>query len=287
MWTNAAMVVLPGLAALAILAARGALSPRAFAAAPPRRVRLGFLDLLIGVALMILGGMLARALLAWLAPSLLPAAGPETLAPLDRTRRLLVVQFCSQGIVLPWLIVRAAAEPGGFRELGLIPRHPFAEARSALLALLAALPLVNLASSVMQVIGRAIGHPAPAIDHELLMLLRDSPTPGVIAMLAVSAAVVAPLFEEVIFRGLLQGVLVTLLGTNHRWRAVLLAAALFAAIHIPEVTWHALPSLFILGIIFGWLYERTGSLLPGVLVHAGFNAINLVLALHAASPPPI
>jgi len=43
--------------------------------------------------------------------------------------------------------------------------------------------------------------------------------------------------------------------------------------------WQVLPSLFVLAVVLGWLYERTGSLLPSVLVHMGFNAINIALAV--------
>ena len=68
---------------------------------------------------------------------------------------------------------------------------------------------------------------------------------------------------------------------RNRWLVVLSAAALFALIHLgPQVAWQGLPVLFVLGIFLGWLYERTGSLWPGIVLHAGFNAINFVLVWH-------
>jgi membrane protease YdiL (CAAX protease family) len=40
------------------------------------------------------------------------------------------------------------------------------------------------------------------------------------------------------------------------------------------------PTHFAMGLIFGWLRMRTGSLLPGMLLHAAWNAANIVLELY-------
>ena len=64
-------------------------------------------------------------------------------------------------------------------------------------------------------------------------------------------------------------------GGNAGGRVVAAAAAVFALVHAEVVSWHALPGLFVLGVVLGWVFERTGSLLPCVLIHAGFNALNL------------
>jgi membrane protease YdiL (CAAX protease family) len=45
-----------------------------------------------------------------------------------------------------------------------------------------------------------------------------------------------------------------------------------------------LPGLLVLGVVLGWLYERSGSLLPCVLVHAGFNALNIAMVLAGPGP---
>lgn len=272
-----AILALLALTSLAILRVNGVFSPRAFDAAPPRRAELGLIDLFIGLALIFLGMYLADALLGWLAPHLLASTQPADLAPADRIRKMIVVQFCSQGIILPWLISRAASLPDGFHGLGLLPRRPFREIGRGLIALAAVLPIVGLSMAAMQVIGRRFGHPAPAINHELLKLISGSSSTTTIALLTLSAAVLAPIFEEALFRGLFQSVLVNLFG-GRRWPALLTVAAVFAALHLGQTTWHALPALFILGATFGWVYERTGSLLPGIVAHMGFNSLNLLLA---------
>ena len=75
----------------------------------------------------------------------------------------------------------------------------------------------------------------------------------------------APLCEEFIFRGLLQGGLRRSLPA---WQAIVFSAALFAIVH-PSLS--MLPVL-LLGLCAGWAYERSGTLAAPMLVHAGYNA---------------
>ena len=75
----------------------------------------------------------------------------------------------------------------------------------------------------------------------------------------------APLCEEFIFRGLLQGGLRRSLPA---WQAIGLAAALFAIVHPPA----AMLPVFVLGLCTGYAYERSGSLLAPMLTHALYNA---------------
>ena len=90
---------------------------------------------------------------------------------------------------------------------------------------------------------------------------------GIELVLAMTGAVAAaPIGEEVIFRGLLlQGLLrrgVAVLP------AVVAAAAIFSLCHVNIV---GLPALFELGVVFGLLYVRTRSVLPGMVAHLGSN----------------
>ncbi|MGX9699736.1 CPBP family intramembrane glutamic endopeptidase [Janthinobacterium lividum] len=78
----------------------------------------------------------------------------------------------------------------------------------------------------------------------------------------------APLCEEFIFRGLLQGGLRRSLPA---WQAIGIAAALFAIVHPPA----AMLPVFVLGLCTGIAYERSGALLAPMLVHALYNAAML------------
>ena len=102
--------------------------------------------------------------------------------------------------------------------------------------------------------------------------------------LLVCVLLLAPLFEEFVFRGLVQSCFRNI---GPRWFCIAAAAAIFAAAHIPVAAWQVLPGLLALGLILGWLYEHTGSLWPGIFAHAGFNFANAALFLTAARFAPV
>ena len=94
------------------------------------------------------------------------------------------------------------------------------------------------------------------------------------AWLAGLALLAAPLCEEFIFRGLLQGGLRRSLPA---WQAIAIGAAFFAIVHPPV----SMLPVFVLGLCAGAAYERSRSLLAPMLAHAGYNAAILALQLHA------
>ena len=91
------------------------------------------------------------------------------------------------------------------------------------------------------------------------------------AYLALFAIFIAPLGEEILFRGLLFP---TIKQMGYPRLALWLSAILWAAIHLNSVIF--LP-LVVLGLVFAWLYERTNNLLAPIAAHGVFNAINVVL----------
>ena len=82
----------------------------------------------------------------------------------------------------------------------------------------------------------------------------------------VSICVLAPVLEEMLFRGL---VLRGFLERFSRWYAIGASAILFGAAHLNI---HQFVVGLVLGVLLGWLYERTRSLLPCIALHAGYNA---------------
>ena len=92
---------------------------------------------------------------------------------------------------------------------------------------------------------------------------------GADAMLAIlSAVVAAPFFEEVIFRGLLFATLRRRFGVLV---SAFASALIFAAAH--GYGWVGLVSVLWSGALWAWSYERTGSLVPGMLAHAAVNLL--------------
>jgi len=85
-------------------------------------------------------------------------------------------------------------------------------------------------------------------------------------------AVVAPIVEELTFRGLGY----SLLEDRGAWFAILTTGLLFGLAHgLVE----ALPILAAFGVGLAWLRSRTQSVYPGILLHAAFNAIALIAAV--------
>ncbi|RME38375.1 MAG: CPBP family intramembrane metalloprotease, partial [Planctomycetota bacterium] len=88
----------------------------------------------------------------------------------------------------------------------------------------------------------------------------------------ISAALVAPLAEELFFRGLVQTFLLNVLGS--RWAAIVIAAAMFGGVHFTQP--HAVPALIALGLVLGYAYECSGALWTPVVLHALFNLKSLL-----------
>jgi membrane protease YdiL (CAAX protease family) len=87
------------------------------------------------------------------------------------------------------------------------------------------------------------------------------------------AAALAPLCEEVAFRGYLQRTLARSLGPA---AAIGLTAVLFGVRHLDLVRF---PALVLLGAVFGWAAWRSGSIWPAVAAHATNNALATALAI--------
>lgn len=82
----------------------------------------------------------------------------------------------------------------------------------------------------------------------------------------------APFVEEVVFRG---AILRALLGSiKNRWACIAISAAVFALVHANPAQ---MPHALLMGILLGWLYCRTGSILPGVAVHWVNNTVTFVV----------
>ena len=94
---------------------------------------------------------------------------------------------------------------------------------------------------------------------------------GDAALAIVSAVIAAPFFEEIVFRGLLFATLRRRFGTVS---AALASAVIFAVAH--GYGWAGLFSVLWSGVLWAWSYERTRSVVPGMLAHA---AVNLLASL--------
>lgn len=265
-----------GAAMLLLYWARGYLRRTAFDIAGPRPAILCLKDLLLGVLLLLMGGLLVGRLAIFVWPQLLDSAGSGADLSVDEYAFLALL---SQGGALPvllFLIWRLGRQADGWRHFGLVARRLFRDVGCAAVAFVTAMPVVLGVGGILMIAATLAGQPPPTIAHEMLEKLRDAESTQTIALFLISAVVIAPLTEEIMYRGLVQSALRGSGCFANRWLLICMAAAFFAAVHGMQVAWQALPVLFVLGVVLGWLYERTASLWPSILLHAGFNLFNIV-----------
>ena len=205
--------------------------------------------------------------------------------------------------------------------------RPWNAPRGVAYGLLGSLSVVPLLYGFMMMVDwvyRAVGYEHPR-EHDLLRALGESGEPVTNATLIVGATVMAPVFEELMFRGHLQTILRRALAraawagrpaaapapdargepAGHvpgsppgvvgvipygapdsespplvpsgwaTWGAILVTSALFTGVHAPW-TW---PPIFLLSLLLGYAYERTGNLWVPVTIHAAFNTTSTVFYL--------
>jgi membrane protease YdiL (CAAX protease family) len=91
------------------------------------------------------------------------------------------------------------------------------------------------------------------------------------------ACILAPILEEMLFRGI---ILRSFLRQYSRWAAILGSATLFGFAHMNI---YQFVVGLVLGIVGGWLYERSRSLLPCIALHAAYNSTLTMIDLAEAS----
>lgn len=168
-------------------------------------------------------------------------------------------------IVLSFLILRARNPLDLFGLRGVGFTHNLS---AACVGLLAAMPAVYFIHSLCLLLLGADAEPQP-----LLQFLAQNSSLQDRLLLIVTALVLAPVAEELIFRGYVFGVLRRYTG---RWWAMVVSALVFSAIHahIPS-----LAGLFVLAVALTLVYEGTGSLWAPILMHSLFNGITVVFTL--------
>ena len=87
-----------------------------------------------------------------------------------------------------------------------------------------------------------------------------------------AVGLLAPVCEELVFRGAVLRAL--LRWTSRHWVAIAISALFFALVHANPAQ---MPHAFIIGLLLGWLYYRTDSIVPGVVYHWINNSVAYVM----------
>ncbi|OPZ92921.1 MAG: CAAX amino terminal protease self- immunity [candidate division TA06 bacterium ADurb.Bin417] len=110
-------------------------------------------------------------------------------------------------------------------------------------------------------------------DQEIYAVLMRIDSQGLLLLYLAVIALAAPFLEEIIFRGFLFGTLRSLFGYR---RAALYSSLIFASLH--QSVFAFLP-IFCLALALCWLYEKSGSLWPSVVLHLLNNTVTAVFVL--------
>ena len=201
----------------------------------------------------------------WLISVIAASFGKDQLITLPIIMANCLLYFCIVVGILGFLSLRRLSPISIF---GLAPPHPGKIIKITFLWFLSCYPLIIISQGVVQVLF-STSNDAQSIVRYFLEHPGWHERVAIISM----AVIVAPIAEELIFRGYFYGILRRFAG---RVPAILISSLLFAAIHLH------LPSMLGLGllaIILCLLYERTGSLWANILMHATFNALSIVMLL--------
>lgn len=169
-------------------------------------------------------------------------------------------------------------------------------------------PLFVMAQAV-EVIYRQLHYHHPT-EHPFLHTLGEKPGAAVVVPIVLGACIIAPLFEELLFRGYLQTLIRRMLyriftrqpepfgfpagagasevgngppmqaeppppTTAQTWSAIIITSMIFASVH---PAWSQ-PVIFLLALCLGYAYERSGNLWVPITIHAGFNTLSTAVFL--------
>ncbi|MHC4594443.1 MAG: lysostaphin resistance A-like protein [Planctomycetota bacterium] len=178
---------------------------------------------------------------------------------------------------------------------------------AAFVNLLTIWPLMMVAITLTIFFGKLIwGQEYQIQQHQELELITQYSQLPLRILIVVVAIVIAPVLEEMLFRGLVQTMIRSFFETrngawpvrneppestatpsvppkngavrtsNGAWLAILISSGLFAIVHANPGHW---PALFVLAVCLGYSYEKSGSLFRPIFIHALFNATSIIAVL--------
>jgi len=198
------------------------------------------------------------------------------------------LQLCLNGFgfdgggLLGWLLFRSMRK-GWYADYGAVPpaeppRPPLAWARVMQIAgftLLAAMPVLIVVNLGWTFLIQKLG--LPEEPQDLIAVFANTRSPFVVAGMLVVACGLAPLYEELLFRGGLYRFCRQRMG---RTAACLVSGCLFGAAH---ANWASFLPLALLGMVLALAYEATGDIRVPIVVHGLFNLNTVLLVLSGLS----
>lgn len=223
-----------------------------------------------------------------------PATQPQEMTSVDTAVESTVPPLCA---LLVMVLGDSMVRETTGQDLGFGLRRASRGLLLGLLGVVIVVPPLYLFTDVLESVYQRVHYVHPA-EHPLLKLLGEKPPIGVVIAIVIAACVIAPPFEELLFRGHLQTLLRRMFNrmANRRplvtsaddaaislppptapqtWAAIVVTSLIFASVH---PAWMR-PVIFVLALCLGYAYERTGNLWVSIAIHAGFNTISTVIFL--------
>jgi membrane protease YdiL (CAAX protease family) len=115
----------------------------------------------------------------------------------------------------------------------------------------------------------------PQVSTPIDMFSKSSFT---LVLFAVFAVVIAPVTEELFFRGFLQPLFSRTFGVI---AGILITAVIFGGLHAPEYSWawQYASAVAFAGAVFGWVRYRANSIIPSTIMHGCYNSVFLIAFL--------
>jgi len=263
-----AIILLPGVTILGIWLLKTSFGKKALADSAPRRnnmpVYLPFVPLFIWFGIV----SLAITITANLLPDLPDWQG----AFLDNA-------FLGIGAIAAMAVIIFLARAHFVRRLkgfGLNVKTIHKDFFSAFINLLSIWPIVILMIILTTFLGKLIwGQEFKMQQHQELELITAHSQLPIRVLIIITTIAVVPVFEEMLFRGLFQTMIRSIMPKP--WLSIVISSGLFALAHYEPTHW---PALFALSACMGYAYEKSGSLFRPIFIHSLFNATSIIAALY-------
>jgi len=181
-------------------------------------------------------------------------------------------------MIVTCLTIAACTFTARLKGFGIGKRPLLTDLATGIAGWLAAICLCSIILIITKYIVEWLEYETPL--HTVYKTIAESDSqPWMLAYTIFGAFILAPVGEELFFRGILQTSIKKLIpprhgSMQHRWLAVTFTALLFGAMHATMP--HHIPALIALGFILGYLYEKTGSIVTPIIVHILFNGKSLL-----------
>jgi len=156
-------------------------------------------------------------------------------------------------------------------EIGITLKKPLISFFYGIVGYISILPVLALVMGVTFLITQAIKYEPPV--QPIVQIFIEEKNTAVLMFSALFASIFGPIAEEVLFRGFIYPAIKKKTGTF--W-AMMITSFVFSILHAHIV---GILPIMVLGLLLVYLYEKTGSLLPSVIVHVIHNLSAFIMVL--------